>query len=519
MRSIKPRIMLVENLDVNRATTKRLLEEQGYEVFAASSPEEACAILAQHLIHLAVVDVRMDDDDENNTRGLDLCRDMKADIPRILFTAFPNWEVVRTLSSSSAESLVDKKGKSAVLLQEIEAVFGRFYDVIPTRRIGILTSGGDAPGMNAAIWSALKTALAENVEMFAIYDGYEGLVNDRVKKLRWPTVADTLTTGGTMLGTARSNDFKNKPEVREIAADNLIKRHIDGLIVIGGDGSMQGAQKLAEVIKKRDAKLDTVALPGTIDNDIDGTEMSIGAASAVAAAMHEINSMVAPARALRRVFVCEVMGRHSGFLTLEIGLCVGADAILLPEELVVIKGNPKASDWLTHIDYGGTRRKVEDELKKVAARLEQTFASGRRHAFVLVSEGIRLLATDKDKHEYVTLDDITRTLREHIDEWKLTSKAEVRSQVIGYPMRGASPSRFDIHLGTTLGAEAVRTLLEGKSELMLGWSEKGTIQKTKFDDVIERSNRSPAVKYKERKEWRKTVELQRQLVKPLPKLP
>jgi len=228
--------------------------------------------------------------------------------------------------------------------------------------------------------------------------------------------------------------------------------------------------------------------------------------------------MVAPARALRRVFVCEVMGRHSGFLTLEIGLCVGADAILLPEELVIIKGSPKAADWKDHIDFSATRRRVEDEIGDVSRKLEQTFASGKRHAFVLFSEGIRLLATDKENHEYVKLEDIARTLRQRIGEWKLTPEAEVRSQVIGYPMRGASPSRFDIHLGTTLGSEAVRMLLDGKSELMLGWSDKGAIQKTSFDTVVERSNRSPVTKYKDRRDWRRTVELQRRLVKPLPKL-
>ncbi|HVR37809.1 MAG TPA: ATP-dependent 6-phosphofructokinase [Thermoanaerobaculia bacterium] len=513
---MKPRILLVENVAETRETTARLLEGEGFEVFGAENDEEARAIMARQLIHLALIDVRLvDDDDRNDTTGLELCRHIDGDIPRIIVTAHPNWEIVRTL----AESLVEKGTKPEALLSEIRTVLTRFYDVIPRRRLAILTSGGDAPGMNAAIWSALRTALSEQIEMFAIYDGYRGLLNDDVRKLRWSSVADTLTTGGTMLGTARSQEFKDEPEKRKIGARNLIKRHIDGLIVIGGDGSMQGAQALAAAIKDEGAKLDTVALPGTIDNDLAGTDMSIGAASAVAAAMHEINNMVAPARALRRIFVCEIMGKYSGFLTLELGLCVGADAVLLPEELVVIKsGRAKNKDWQQHVDYDKTRRKVLDEIKVIAHRLEQTFSSGKRHAFVLVSEGIRLLATE-DKHEYVNLDEITRALRGHVNDWTITSKAEVRSQTIGYPMRGAPPSRSDIHLGTTLGEAAVRALVKGDSNVMLGWSEKGgKIDGMKFDEVVSRSNRAPEVKFADRKDWQKTVKLQRALVKPLPKL-
>lgn len=514
---MKPRILLVENAAETRETTARLLEGENFEVLRAADDQEARTIMAQHLVHLALIDVRLvDDDDRNDTRGLDLCRQIDGDIPRIIVTAHPNWEIVRTL----AESLVEKGTRPEVLLSEIRTVLSRFYDVIPKRRLAILTSGGDAPGMNAAIWSALRTSLANGIEMFAIYDGYQGLLNDDVRKLRWSSVTDTLTTGGTMLGTARSDDFKNKPEMRKIGARNLIKRHIDGLIVIGGDGSMQGAQALAAAIKDEGAKLDTVALPGTIDNDLAGTDMSIGAASAVAAAMHEINNMVAPARALRRIFVCEVMGKYSGFLTLELGLCVGADAVLLPEELVVIKPAwLEHKDWQDHVDYEKTRRKVLDEINEIADRLEQTFASGKRHAFVLVSEGIRLLATEGN-HQHVDLDVVVRALRSHVSDWKITSKAEVRSQTIGYPMRGAPPSRSDIHLGTTLGESAVQALIKGDSNVMLGWSEsRGEIRAMTFDEVVSLSNRAPAVKFAERKDWQKTVKLQRTLVKPLAKLP
>jgi 6-phosphofructokinase 1 len=518
MKALKPTILLVEDLDENRAAIQALLTEEGYEVVPVSNPDQASAVLREQLVHLALIDVRLRAADENDMRGLDLCRSMKADIPRILFTAYPNWEVVQSLGAADADSLVDKGAEPHVLLSEISRVLSRSYDVIPRRRFAILTSGGDAPGMNAAIWSALRTALAAGVEVFAIYDGYEGLIQDRIRKLRPAEVDGSLTTGGTMLGTARSMAFASSEEKRAVAADNLIKRHIDGLIIIGGDGSIRGAQALANIVKQKGSKLQTIALPGTIDNDVDGTEMSIGAASAVVAGMHEINNMLAPARALRRVFVCEVMGQYSGFLTLEIGLCVGADAILLPEELLVLKEGASESNWLLQVNYTETRRRVEDEIRDIAARLERIFATGKRHAFVLVAEGLRKLTTTSERYEHVNLDWITRALRDCIESWTLTPKAEVRSQVIGYPMRGAPPSRFDIHLGTILGEEAVRCLLSGKSELMIGVSEKGKPKAISFDKVLELSSRSPAAQYKQREHWKRTVERQRRLVKPLPPL-
>jgi len=510
---IKPKILMVEDHPENRDKWTRLLKKEGYDVTATGSPQEACDILKRELFHLALIDVRLvNNEDRNDTKGLELCRQIEADIPRIIFTAYPNWEVVQTLTKKFAESLVDKGVQPEVLLAEIRAVLASSYDVIPKRRFAILTSGGDAPGMNAAIWSALRTGLAANVEMFGINDGYQGLLNDNVKKLRWSHVTDTLMTGGTMLGTARSEDFKD-PEKRKIAAKNLVKRHIDGLIVIGGDGSMQGARELAKTVRDEEhANLYTIGLPGTIDNDLPG-DMSIGASSAVTAAMHEINNMVAPARALKRIFVCEIMGRHSGFLTLEVGLCVGADAVLLPEELVVITGNPK-TNW--HVDMQATRSKVENEVRKVAKELELTFAAGKRHAFVLFSEGIRLLTTnEKSKKVWVNLEEITELLEAQIREWE-TEKAEVRSQVIGYPMRGAPPSRFDIHLGTKLGEAAVEALVKRKTNKMLGWSETKGIIERNFDAVVSESKRAPADKFKD--EWQKTVLLQRKLMKALPKL-
>ncbi|HLE56690.1 MAG TPA: 6-phosphofructokinase [Rhodothermia bacterium] len=330
-------------------------------------------------------------------------------------------------------------------------------------------------------------------------------------------MADTLTTGGTMLGAARCKEFREK-EGRKPALENLRRKHITGLIVIGGDGSMQGAKALAADAAEDNSTLHTIALPGTIDNDLACTDMSLGAASAVGAVMHEIDSMVAPARALRRVFVCEIMGRFSGFLTIEAGLAVGAEALLLPEELVVVRnGRGEQTDWEKFVDGNATAQRVLAELEVVADRLERTFASGKRHAFVLFSEGIRYL-TAKNKGLCITAEVVANSLQALIDQWPHAQKPDVRPQVIGYPMRGGSPSRFDMHLGTMLGETAVHELLKGTTNKMVGWSESGQCTTlSDFDDVVRLSNRSPEVKFRDRKAWQRTLELQRKLVAPLPK--
>lgn len=513
------RILIVDNKDDNREAYAADVRNAGYEVFQARTPEEAEEVLAKELIHLALIDVRLlNDDDDNDRSGLELCSRIDSSVPRIILSGVSDWQVVRDAlapiegKEPLAHTFFQKTERHEILLNEIARVLAAEYEVIPDRRIAILTSGGDAPGMNAAIWSALRTALAHGVEVYGVSDGYKGLLDNRIGKLRWRSVADTLTTGGTMLGTARSKEFRD-PNKRVAAVDNLLRKHISGLIVIGGDGSMQGAKALAEDIRKKGFELRTVALPGTIDNDLAGTDMSIGAATAVARVMHEIDTMVAPARALGRIFVCEIMGRYSGFLTIEAGLCVGAEALLLPEELVVVKsGHGDKADWEKYVDIGATVNRVLSEVEHVADCLEKAFVAGKRHAFVLFSEGIRYLTTT-GATQFINAEIVAERLQAAINRWTYPDKPDVRPQVIGYPMRGGSPSRSDMHLGIELGAAAVEALLNGKTNTMVGWSESThSITFTPFDEVVRLGNRSPAIKFAERPDWKRTLELQRRLV-------
>jgi 6-phosphofructokinase 1 len=521
---MKPRILIVDDNAGVRNSLAALLERVGYTPIIAANAADAKARLDEQIVHLALIDVRLvNDEDPNDRTGLELCEKIDSCVPKIILTGNKDWEVVRDAlapvhgNAPLARAFFHKTEKPQTLLAEIERVLADEYEVIAGQRIAILTSGGDAPGMNAAIWSALRTALARGVEMYAVYDGYDGLLRNDIQKLRWKSVADALTTGGTMLGSARCDKFR-KEEERQPAVENLRRKHITGLIVIGGDGSMQGAEALAADVAKSGALLHTVALPGTIDNDLAGTDMSLGASSAVRAVMREIDNMVAPARALRRVFVCEVMGRFSGFLTIEAGLTVGAEALLLPEELVVVAGGKgDQRDWQSHVEIDETVQAVLKELRVVADRLEATFASGKRHAFVLFSEGIRYLTTTKTR-TWINAEIVAETLQAQINKWPHAQKPDVRAQVIGYPMRGGSPSRSDMHLGVTLGEAAVDEVLKGTTNMMVGWSESGQcITLTAFDEVVERSNRSPEVKFRERDAWRKTLELQRKLVAPLPR--
>ena len=521
---MKPKILVLENRDDVRLGYANFLNSKGYEAIPAGNLAEGEAKLKEHLIHLALVDIRLiKDPDPNDLSGIEFCqKKMDACVPRIILSGITDWQVVRDILAPMdgkkrvAHTFFQKTERLETLVGEIERVLALEYEVIPEKRIAVLTSGGDAPGMNAAIWSILRTALARKVEVFAVYDGYEGLLQNRIEKLRWKSVTDTLTTGGTMLGAARCKAFRER-EGRRPAVENLLRKHISALIVIGGDGSMQGAKALADDVTEAKSTLHTVALPGTIDNDLSET-ISIGAASAVRAVMHEIDNMVAPARALRRVFVCEIMGRYSGFLTIEAGLCVGAEALLLPEDLVMVQpGYADRTDWQSHVDVDETVKRVLDAVAKVGEALEDTFASGKRHAFVLFSEGIRYLTTVNGR-EWINAAIVAERLEARIQRWTRAPKPDVRAQVIGYPMRGGSPSRSDMHLGITLGAAAVEEVLKGTTNMMVGWSdEKQSVKLTPFDEVVRLSNRAPAVKFEDRPQWKRTLELQRKLVAPLPR--
>jgi 6-phosphofructokinase 1 len=316
------------------------------------------------------------------------------------------------------------------------------------KRIAILTSGGDAQGMNAAVRSAVRVALDHGAEVFAIYEGYQGMVDggERIRKMDWDSVGGILQLGGTVIGTARSDDFRTR-EGRRTAVRNLILNGIDGLIVIGGDGSLTGASvlrtewpslvsELAESgkITATDAEqypnLSIVGLVGSIDNDFHGTDMTIGTDSALHRITEAIDAINSTAASHQRTFVVKVMGRNCGYLAMMSALATGADWVLIPES------PPDVEDW----------------EKVMADRLRAGREAGRRDSIVILAEG----AHDRDGN-YIGSSDVQRALEEHLGE-------EVRVTVLGHVQRGGRPSAFDRILGTLMGYEAVQTILDAKPE-------------------------------------------------------
>ena len=317
-----------------------------------------------------------------------------------------------------------------------------------TKRIGILTSGGDAQGMNAAVRAVVRTALDRGAEVYAIYEGYQGLVDDGeyIRKMDWDSVGGILQLGGTIIGSARCEEFHSR-DGRRFAARNLIKAGIDGLIVIGGDGSLTGANVfrqewpglISELVEAGEIKaeeatdypnLTIVGLVGSIDNDFSGTDITIGADSALHRITEAVDAITSTAASHQRTFVVKVMGRNCGYLALMGALACGADWVLIPE------APPDVDNW-------------EDVL---ADRLKAGRKAGRRDSIVVLAEGAR----DRDGN-YIGSSDVQRVLEEKLNE-------EVRVTVLGHVQRGGRPSTFDRNLSTLMGYEAVNTILEAKPE-------------------------------------------------------
>lgn len=315
------------------------------------------------------------------------------------------------------------------------------------KRIAILTSGGDAPGMNAAIRAIVRIALNRGIEVYAIYEGYQGLIDggDRFRKLTWDSVGGILHRGGTVIGTARCDEFRTR-EGRRKAAHNLVERGVDNLVVIGGDGSLTGANvlrqewqslltELAEMnqitpeIAEQYAHLFIVGLVGSIDNDMHGTDMTIGADTALHRITEAIDAISSTAASHQRTFVVEVMGRNCGYLALMGCLATGADWVLIPEN------PPEVDNW---------EKKMCDDLK--AGR-----QAGRRDSIVIIAEGAR----DRNGKP-ITSAHVMEVLKKEFDE-------EVRVTVLGHVQRGGTPSAFDRNLGTLMGAAAVDAVMSGSS--------------------------------------------------------
>lgn len=311
------------------------------------------------------------------------------------------------------------------------------------KSLGVLTSGGDAPGMNAAVRAVVRTALSRGVDVYAIYEGYRGMVagGGYIRKLSWDSVGGILQQGGTVIGSARCAEFRTR-EGRRQAARNLVTRGIDSLVVIGGDGSLTGAtifrqewsELLAELVEQEEIApqvaeahplLTLVGLVGSIDNDMFGTDMTIGADTALHRITEAVDAIGSTAASHQRTFVIEVMGRHCGYLALMSALATGANWVLIPES------PPDVDDW-----------------EEVMCRtLKAGREGGRRHSVVIVAEGAQ------DRHgKPISSGHVKQVLEEKLGE-------DVRITILGHVQRGGAPSAFDRYMSTMLGYAAVDELL------------------------------------------------------------
>jgi 6-phosphofructokinase 1 len=304
------------------------------------------------------------------------------------------------------------------------------------KRIGVFTSGGDAPGMNAAIRAVVRSGTAHGLEIVGIRRGYQGMIDGDFTVLGPRDVANTLQRGGTVLLTARSKEFLSE-EGRAKAARNLKDARIDGVVCIGGDGSYRGALRLAE-----EHRVPIVGAPGTIDNDLYGTDYTIGFDTAVNTALEAIDRIRDTAASHERVFFIEVMGRHAGFIALEVGIAGGAEVIVLPED-------PTTASACAQV--------IADSASK-----------GKRSSIVVVAEGgyeggAEALARDV----------------------KLCSGIEGRVTVLGHIQRGGSPTAIDRVLASRLGAACVEALLSGASGVGIGLVND-EIRLTPFKEAVEK---------------------------------
>jgi 6-phosphofructokinase 1 len=285
------------------------------------------------------------------------------------------------------------------------------------KRIGVITSGGDAPGMNAALRAIVRAALGRGAEVLGFYHGYEGLINGESENLESRSVGGIIDRGGTILRTARSKRFMTA-QGREVAMKVLKDSGCEGLVVVGGDGSLTGALKLQE-----EFDFPVMGVPGSIDNDIPGTDFSIGFDTAVNTAVDAIDRVRDTAYSHERVFVIEVMGRRNGYIALEAGLAGGAEAIIIPE--------------------------MPYSLPVITASLQEAAQKGKRSSIIVVAEGA------------TTADEIRLYLEKETD-------FECRAVVLGHMQRGGSPTAYDRTLALRLGALATNRLLSGYRGEMAG---------------------------------------------------
>ena len=286
--------------------------------------------------------------------------------------------------------------------------------------IGILTSGGDAPGMNAAVRAVTRAAIFAGFKVKGIYRGYKGLVDGDIKEFKTQNVSNIIKTGGTILKTARCKEFTT-PEGRKMAYDNMVKEGIDALVVIGGDGSLTGARIFAN-----EYNVPIVGLPGTIDNDLYGTDKTIGYDTALNTIMDCVDKIRDTATSHERLFFIEVMGRDAGFLALNGAIATGAEAAIIPE--------------------------ISTEVDQLAELIENGFRKSKNSSLVLVAEspitGGAMGLAERVKKEYPQYD--------------------VRVTILGHLQRGGSPTAVDRILASRMGAAAIDALLDDQRNVMIG---------------------------------------------------
>ena len=289
------------------------------------------------------------------------------------------------------------------------------------KKIGVLTSGGDSPGMNAAIRSVVRTCAYHNIECIGIYRGYQGMIEGDFKEMGPRSVNNIVNKGGTILKSARSKEFMT-PEGRQKAHQNLLNSNVDALVVIGGDGTFTGAE-----IFNDEFGFPVMGIPGTIDNDIFGTSHTLGFDTALNTVVECIDKIRDTASSHNRLFLVEVMGRDAGHIALNAGIGAGAEEILIPEE-----------------DMG---------LERLLDSLRKSKASGKSSSIVVIAEGDKIGKSVFELKDYI---------EEHFPEY------DIRVSVLGHMQRGGSPSCYDRVLASRLGVKAVESLLEGKSNYMVG---------------------------------------------------
>ncbi len=289
------------------------------------------------------------------------------------------------------------------------------------KKIGVMTSGGDAPGMNAAIRSVVRTCAFHKIECVGIYRGFEGMIDGDFKKLTARNVNNIINKGGTFLKSARSEEFRTK-EGRQKAYSQIKNENIDALVIIGGDGSFTGGMLFNE-----EFNFPIIGIPGTIDNDIFGTNYTIGYDTALNTIVEVIDKIRDTASSHKRLFFVEVMGRDAGHIALNTGVGAGAEEILIPEE-----------------NLG---------LERLLESLKRSKKSGKSSSIVVVAEGDKTGKNVFELRDYV---------EEHMPEY------EVRVSVLGHLQRGGPPSCFDRVLASRMGVKAVESLLDGKTNFMVG---------------------------------------------------